>query len=235
MHPRQEQPVAAWRALAAPGAILAFWCGMIAAAHAYQAGYDWRFQTISVLLYRDQNPHGYMWAWAGLELCGLAGFSWTVQLSTDRRCGIATCAMGLRVLQLGFLCMCCAVLPDRVLPWSKGHEAFAILAFLGICIGITWQMLSVVEPHSLGSRQGATRPAGTALRMFGALLPVAPLVLAASTQAYLAVARPDLPWVGPSWRARGISPLLSFGLWEWTSCAAFSISLLALSRRRAAL
>ena len=132
--------------VAGPLALLAFWGGMSVAAHAYPGGYDWRYQTISVLLYPDQNPHGYIWAWAGLELCGLAGIAWSADL--NRRPETATArpgARGLRLLQLGFVCMCCALLPDRLLPLPKGHEIFAILAFLGICIGVTGQMSVLVD------------------------------------------------------------------------------------------
>ena len=88
----------------APLALLAFWCGMAAAAHLYPAGYDWQYQTISVLLYPDQNPRGYLWAWAGLELCGLAGIAWTATLTRRIQNAIAwPPATGLRLLRLGFL------------------------------------------------------------------------------------------------------------------------------------
>lgn len=111
--------------LAAPLGLFAFWCGMVAAAHGYPGGYDWRYRTISVLLYSDRNPHGYFWAWVGLELCGLFGIAWTA----DRRRGFEGATVGagssmrdLRLLRAGFVCMCCAVLPDRLLPVPKGHE-----------------------------------------------------------------------------------------------------------------
>jgi hypothetical protein len=214
----------------APLAVLAFWGGMAAAAHAYRAGYDWRYQTISVLLYPDQDPHGYLWAWAGLELCGLAGIAWTAELNRRLECAKARSrATGLRLLQMGFLCMCCAVLPDRLLPFRKGHEVFAILAFLGICIGVTRQMSMVVDSRKSYRCQGTVARIRT---LIWTVLPLVPLVLAGLTQAYLALARPNLPWVSPSWRARGISPFLSFGLWEWVSCAVFSVCLLVLWHRR---
>lgn len=208
---------------------------MAAAAHAYPAGYDWRYQTISVLLYPDQNPHGYVWAWVGLELCGLGGIAWTMGLR--RRPGFAITkppASGIRLLQLGFLCMCCAVLPDRLLPLSKGHEIFAILAFLGICIGTTCQLRAVLGRRGSHLGRGTPPQIQTIIRRLVPLLPLLPLLLAGSTQAYLALERPNLPWVTRSWRTLGISPLLSFGLWEWVSCAVLSICLLALWNRRAA-
>ena len=218
--------------IAAPVAILAFWVGMAAAAHVYPGGYDWRYQTISVLLYSDENPDGYLWAWAGLELCGLAGIASTAILR--RRADTASPrppATGLRVLQWGFVCMCFALLPDRLMPLPKGHEVFAILAFLGICIGVTCQPSAIADSRKPQRCGGALARTNTILRRVGSFVALVPLVLAALTQAYLALERPDLPWVGPSWRTRGISPFLSFGLWEWVSCAVLSMRLLALWNR----
>jgi hypothetical protein len=200
------------RRLDAPLAIFAFWCGMGAAAHAYPAGYDWPYQTISVLLYRDHNPHGYLWAWLGLWVCGLAGLAWTMQASRGVESGSATSfAPGLRLLQLGFLFMCCAVVPDQLLPWRRGHELFALLAFIGISAGVALQM--------------------TKIRRAASIIPLLPLLLAGATQAYLTLRRPNLPWVTPAWRTLGISPLLSFGLWEWVTCGVFSACLLVLWKR----
>jgi hypothetical protein len=202
---------------------------MVLAAHAYPAGYDWPYQTISVLLYADQNPHGYLWGCAGLELCGLAGIVWTAQATRDlRRATDQPLATGLRLLQAGFVCMCCAVLPDRLLPWSKGHEAFAILAFLGVCVGLTWQVSVVFGSRTSYSDGRMPRRTSTTIRRVMPLLPLVPLVLAGLTQAYLALVRTDLPWVTPRWRTLGISPFLSFGLWEWISSAALSVCLLLL-------
>ncbi len=215
------------KAVAAPLAILAFWCGMARAAHAYPGGYDWLYQTISVLLYPDHNPRGYLWAWAGLELCGLAGLAWTTAL--DRRSEGATARTlewGRRMLQLGFLCMCCTVLPDELLPLSNGHELFALLAFLGLCLGLACQLVIVGDRYGTGRDRGAL--VGTKRPRVIALLTLLPLVLAGLTQAYLTMVRPDLPWVSPRWRTLGISPFLSFGLWEWISAAELSAGLLLL-------
>lgn len=216
-------------------AILAFWGGITAAAHAYPAGYDWRYQTISVLLYADQNPHGYLWGWAGLELCGLAGLAWASGL--NRRSGSAiagSSARGIRWLQVGFVCMCCAVLPGRLLPIAKGHEIFAILAFLALCIGTSGQLLAVGSDRPPPRGQGTLGRTRTLIRRLLPLLPLVPLLLAGLTQAYLNLERPTLPWVTPRWRTLGISPFLSFGLWEWVSCAVLTVSLLVLWNHRAA-
>jgi hypothetical protein len=49
-----------------------------------------------------------------------------------------------------------------------------------------------------------------------------PIVLGRIVQAYLSFARPELPWVGLEWRARGLPVYLSFAFWEWSACAVLS-------------
>ncbi|HET9390794.1 MAG TPA: hypothetical protein VFO44_14190, partial [Steroidobacteraceae bacterium] len=59
----------AWRTTASLG-VLAFWGGMFIAERSYPSEYDWRYMTISSLVYGDRNPDGYLWARAGIVLCG---------------------------------------------------------------------------------------------------------------------------------------------------------------------
>ena len=216
--------------VAAPLAILAFWCGMAVAAHAYPGGYDWPYQTISVLLYPDHNPHGFVWAWAGVELCGLAGIWWTT--GVPARAIASPSSLGHRLLQLGFLFMCCTVLPGSLLPVPRGHELFAILAFLGLCMGVTCQMWALGATREPDLRRSTPRRIKGGIRRALPLLPLVPLALAGLTQAYLTLVRPGLPWVSPRWRSLGVSPLLSFGVWEWVSCVVLSVCLLMLGHRR---
>src|ERR1700678_414498 len=70
---------------AAPLGVLAFWCGLWIAGALYPSEYDWRYMTISSLLYPDRNPDGYRWAWAGVALCGLGGLCWVAAMSWNRR------------------------------------------------------------------------------------------------------------------------------------------------------
>lgn len=214
--------------LVVPLGLLAFWCGMAAAAHAYPGGYDWRYQTISVLLYSDQNPRQYLWAWLGLELCAASAIAWAADLRRRLRdTGRRGAAGNLRLLQAGFVCMCLAVFPDRLLPVPKGHEILALAAFLGVCIGMMRQLF-LAQKGLAGVRAGApSRRLGPAIPW---AIPLIPLVLAGITQTYLALECPDVPWVTPAWRALGIPLVLSFAVWEWVSCALFSVCLLLLWR-----
>ena len=73
----------AWCTAASFG-VLAFWGGMLMAGRRYPSEYDWRYMTISSLVYGDRNPNGYLWARAGIVLCGLAGLYWTMGLAPDK-------------------------------------------------------------------------------------------------------------------------------------------------------
>jgi hypothetical protein len=213
--------------LTAPAGLLAFWIGMAAAARAY-GNYDWRYQTISMLLYSDRNPKGYGWAWTGLELCGLCSIAWAAYAGRRLQRGTAASSPGgLRLLQVGFVCMCCAVLPDRLVGVPRGHEILAIAAFLGVCLGVMQEMFLARDAlWANGPRISAVGlPAS-----IQAGVPLVPLVLAGITQAYLTLERPNVPWVSPTWRTLGIPLFLSFAVWEWVSCLLFSACLILVWR-----
>src|SRR5215469_16794292 len=59
---------------------LAFWVGMAVASRSYPSEYDWRYITISSLVYAERNPSGFLWARAGILMCGVAGLYWTASL-----------------------------------------------------------------------------------------------------------------------------------------------------------
>ena len=223
------------RALAAPQTlcatslgVLAFWGGMSLAGRRYPTEYDWRYMTISSLVYADRNPHGYLWARGGIVLCGLAGLYWTTAVVRQgTQAGITKRPIGIWALGLGYLCMtCCALLPERLLPIPKGHDSLALLAFVGICIGMVHSAFKAVE-RSVQSGN----PAGSPRLLAGMLAGIAlsPLVLAALAQTYVSHALPGLPWVNLAWRARGVPVYLSFAFWEWVTCAVFSVYMVLLA------
>ena len=204
--------------------VLTFWCGLWMAARRYPSEYDWRFITISRLGYADRNPDGYRWAWGGLMLCGLGGLCWTAVLLRDwRRDVTGRRPVGIWALALGYLCMVgCASLPGGFPLLPRGHDFLAVTAFFGVCIGIM-QMTFQVTERSLRQR---TRSLLLSPRFYAGLLaglPLSPILIAAVTQAYISHARPDLPWVGLEWRVLGAPVYLSFALWQWITCAVFSV------------
>lgn len=224
--PTHQGPAASerqYRIALAPLGVLAFWCGLWIAARRYPSLYDWRYMTISNLVYPDRNPEGYRWAWGGLIACALGGLAWTAALIRDWPRTISDSRpFGLWALALGYLCMVCALVPGRLLPVQKGHEVFALSAFIGLCIGIVQLTLEVAERCARLQMRGP--PGGP--RVVGLLcagVAVAPITLAGLATWYVSRELPQLPWVGIEWRTRGVPVYLSFAFWEWISCALFSV------------
>jgi hypothetical protein len=207
----------------APLGVLAFWVGLWIAARRYPSEYDWRYMSISNLVYADRNPNGYQWAWGGLMVCALGGLCWTTVLFRDaRREGTIGRPVGILALCLGYVCMVCALVPQRILHVPKGHEILAVLAFFGICIGIVQLTFQATERNFRLRR----RPFSAAPRLYAGLLAGAallPIVMACFAPAYVSYALPDLRWVGLEWRARGVPQYLSFTFWEWITCVVFSV------------
>jgi len=207
--------------------VLAFWCGMWMADERYPSEYDWRYITMSSLVYPDRNPRGYLWAWTGVALCALAGLYWTgVRLSQSRQAAGLAPPAGVRALAVGYLCMMCGgMLPGPLLRLPKLHELLALSAFFGVGIGLVQSTLLMARQSVwLATLPGKRQWYAVVL----AAVAVSPVVLAALAQAYVSYARPELPWVSLAWRARGVPIYLSFAFWEWVACAVFSAYMLAL-------
>ena len=218
-----------WCATAFLG-VVGFWIGLWMAGERYPSQYDWRYMTISSLLYSDRNPDGYRWAWAGIVLCAMGGLCWTALLVRDwRRRHAQRLPIGIWALAVGYACMLCCALPQQaLLPIPKVHEMLALSAFFGICIGIVQLTFQAVERRC---RDGMYRfPGGP--RVFAGLVAGAallPIVLAVAAPAYVSLAFPELPWVGFEWRERGVPVYLSFAFWEWITCMVFSAYTASLS------
>jgi hypothetical protein len=198
----------------APLGVVAFWGGLWMAGRRYPSEYDWRYMSISNLLYTDRNPVGYPWAWGGLMLCALGGLCWTSVLARDtseKDAGLRPA--GIWALMLGYAFIVCALLPARLLRVPKGHEILALSAFFGLCIGIV-QLTFGAAKRKTNSRTYAGSLAGVAL---------VPVLLAVVVPAYVSCALPELPWVGLEWRSRGIPVYLSFAFWEWITCVVFTM------------
>jgi len=122
---------------------------------------------------------------------------------------------------MGYVCMVCALLPARLLRVPKGHEILALSAFIGLCIGIVQLTFQATERSiRLRARGFPGAPRAFAGLLAGAAL--SPVLLAGAAPAYISYALPQLPWVGPEWRARGVPVYLSFAFWEWVTCVVFS-------------
>ena len=210
--------------------VLTFWVGMSVAAHQYPSEFDWRYMTVSSLLYADRDPAGHLWATGGLVLCGLCGFFWaSVSARRWHDIGAGDWARGIKALQLGyFFTACAAGIPRSLLPVPKGHEMLSILAFIGVWFGMISLMLQTLERPLLRRMDSSSRQARwlAAVLTGGAVLPIA---LAGTAQAYVFLELPDLPWVNLSWRERGMPVYISFAFWEWVTCAVLSAYMVILA------
>jgi hypothetical protein len=203
---------------------------MVMAVRQYPSEYDWRYVTMSNLVYPDRNPAGYLWASAGVLLGGLFGLCWVaLQAAVWKPGAEGQRPIGIWTLGLGYGCMVCtAFLPERQLPIPKAHEILALSAFFTVCIGLVRLTFEAVERSLLGR----TRMSATVARMYAGLLAGAalwPISLAAFAQAYISYARPELKWVSLSWRALDVPVCLSFAFWEWVTCAVLSLYMSTLS------
>ena len=199
-------------ALAMALGLLAFWAGLAMAALSYPSAYDWRYMTISSLLYPDRNPHGYGWGWAGLVICGICGLYWV-------RHGVRGDRFATASLAAGYACMAlCALVPTPLFGLPKPHEILALTAFIAVCAGVTRLSFAALAVPNPPSRQ-TDRHRVRALAVSG--LPFLPVVLAAAAQTY--ASHVHLPWVSLAWRAWGVPVYWSFAFWEWLACAIYTV------------
>jgi hypothetical protein len=206
--------------LTAPLGVFAFWGGVLMAIHRYPSEYDWRFMTLSSLIYPERDPAGHLWAMAGVVICGLCGLSWAALLARQwKPDDPEQRPVGIWALRIGSFCMaCCAMLPDRLVRVPKGHEILAVLAFFSLCIA----MVNLTY-HALGGGRIRAGLVATAA--------LSPIMLAALTQAYVSHAFPGIPWVNLTWRDLGMPVYLSFAFWQWMTCIVFSLYIATLSLR----
>jgi len=172
------------------------------AARNYPSEYDWRYMTISSLVYPDRNPDGYRWAWRGLMLCALGGLSWTaVMLRDSGRDGRGRTGVGVWALGVGYVCMVSGAWLPAWLPGCRGPRSAGPVVIPRFVRRHRGPDLSAHR----GDVSTPTRRAQSslALRLAARRLALSPILLAALTQAYVSYALPDLPWVGLAWRARG--------------------------------
>jgi len=214
----------------APLGVVAFWSGMAMAARRYSSEYDWRYMPVSNLLSLGRDPAGYLWASAGVVICGLCGLCWAAVLARLWKLeGAGGRLSGVRALQFGNSClMCAALLSHWLRRIEKGHEILAVLAFAGLLIGMIQLMFKTIERTLLSRMLRFSVHA----RLYAAILASAavfPIALAGLIQAYVHFMLPELPWVGLPWRARGVPVYLSFAFWEWVTCAVLSAYMVILA------
>jgi hypothetical protein len=190
--------------------LLAFWMGLGMAARSFPSEYDWRYMTISSLLYQDRNPHGYGWGRAGLVICAVCGLYWVRRSVRGHR--LTTASLGAGYLSMAL----CALLPSPFFGIPKPHEVLALTAFIALCAGVTRLSFAMLVKRQAGCQRLYALAVSS--------LPLLPVVLAGAAQT--CAVRAHLPWVSLAWRARGIPLYWSFAYWEWLACVIYTAFLL---------
>jgi hypothetical protein len=195
-----------------------FWLGLGIACWRFPGEYYWHYMTVSNLFSAKHNPPGYLWGVAGIVLCGALGTcAVALGLGASSATGERRSLRHAPLLALGFPCMtlAAALRSEWLIP--KGHDWLAVIAFLTLCSGLVRAWV-----QSILSRFPAPPPQRRARAIALMCVVLWPVAGAALTQAYLALARPELPWVTLAWREQHIPLYLSFALWEWLTCLVLS-------------
>jgi len=192
------------------GAVAAVALGVTLAAWRYPSGFDWAYTVISRLASERRNPDGALWLSGGFLVGMLLLVPVTGYLA---RRGIQPGSPAPRSVFLLRLGVAAGILLglegllrlDLSVLHRKGHEAVALLAFLGFYGG-------VLGLHIRGVRhQGQS--------VWPALLVVAPLVAVGLSQVALYFDQRDLGWVNTDWREMGVPVWFSFAFWQWLAVA----------------
>ena len=177
------------------------------AADRYPGGFDWVYTVASALASQKHNPDGSTWFAAGLGLAMLLLWPCVSALkNTFQPPASAATGFAITALRAGLVCGVLLGLEKLLIRdmsrWVyKAHEVLALLAFMGLYIGV----MAILVQAMMRRR----------LYMLPLLLVAGPLAAIAITQFWLYLDQRDLGWVDTSWRDMGIPPWLSFAFWQW--------------------
>ncbi len=190
--------------------------GVAMAARHYPGGFDWAYTVISRLASERRNPGGARWLSGGflvgmLLLIPVAGY-----LARRGRQPGSLRPRSLLLLALGvaggvLLGLEGLLRLDLSVVHRKGHEALAVLAFLGFYGGV------------LGLHIGRVRRQEESV--WPALMVLAPLVAVGLSQIALYFDQRDLGWVDTDWREIGVPIWLSFAFWQWLAVSFLGLGL----------
>jgi hypothetical protein len=191
------------------GVSLAVFLGGVALASvAYPGGFDWQYTVISRLASRKHNPEGSLWFSIGLAVSMLLLWpvferirprgrgAWPRTATLSLRAGLVFAAL-VGVERALFLHLSALV--------DKSHEALALLAFVGLYVGL----LAVYVQRVASGEDGRRR----------SLAWMSPLVLVGLGSLGLYALQRDVGWVKPNWRELGVPVWQSFACWQWLMVA----------------
>jgi len=210
-------------------AVFFFAGGIVLAACFFPGSYDWRYQGMSILWSRADNPAGHLFWSLGLVSALLlclpsCGYflrrlePWSPRVA--HRAGFA--------LRTGYIAGILVGLESAFFPnfggyIYKAHEYTAIVAFSGIYLGAAgfWYCLTV---WLLEDRRWLAWAMGGLF-----LLCAAPVAGAILSQAWLFFDPHRPPWVSPEWVRLGIPLWLSIAFWEWLGACGLVICVTVLA------
>jgi len=176
------------------------------AAWYYPGGYDWSYTVVSALASQKHNPTGSAWFAGALSLSMVLLWPYVSTLKKSLYASLPAAKYTISALQTGIVCGALVgverLLIRDISAWFyKSHETIALIAFLGLYIGILGLLIQVMLRQRIYA--------------FPALFVAIPLLAIGITQFWLYLDQRDLGWVDTSWREMGIPLWLSFAFWQW--------------------
>jgi hypothetical protein len=217
MYPNNQYPGIGWYI----ASVTVLYAGIVIASRYFPGGFDWPYTVASALASHRYNPDGNVWYAGGFGLSMALHWPYVNALkeqlgasrSTLNRFALISIRIG---LISGILIGIEGVFIRDLAQWvTKGHELLAILAFLGLYLG-----LLIFLGQAMARRKIYGIPA---------LLVTLPLVAIGITQFWLWISQRDIGWLNTEWREMGIPVWLSFAFWQWLAIVFLTIGLGALS------
>jgi len=195
--------------------LIVFATGTYLASLSYPRTFEWQFELISTLLSYKDNPNGYFFLTTAVTVAPLLAIPAFVEISRafkGRYGKLARAALVLAIIGISFAAIVGiekAFFPKlskkvRKLHDFKIHEILAAISIGGFVLSAA----AYAFMHAMS-------PAPRWKRALGIGLVVAVPLGMVISQWYLRRTLPNAGWVGPEWKELGISPLLSFALWQW--------------------
>lgn len=197
--------------------LLVLCLGIVVAAWHYPSGYDWSYTVVSSLASQKKNPAGSAWFAGALSLSMVLLWLYVSTLKYSLLPSLTlTSKFAIGALRLGMICGALVgverLLMHDLSAWIyKGHELIALLAFLGLYIGVLGLLFQLMLRRRIYA--------------LPALMIASPLVAIGITQFWLYIDQRDLGWVNTSWREMGIPLWLSFAFWQWLAVGLLMLGL----------
>lgn len=200
--------------------LLVLSCGLILAARHYPGGFDWPYTVVSALASQKHNPTGSAWFAGALSLSMLLLWPYVSSLKKTLCPSTSVAKFAIGALRLGLVCGVIVgaerLLIHHLSDWVyKAHEILALMAFLGLYLGVLGLLVQVMLRQRIYSLL--------------VILVVSPLLAIGITQFWLYLVQRDLGWVDTSWREMGIPIWLSFAFWQWLAIGFLGLGLGLLS------